>query len=238
MDTAEKSGPVVAVAALAREFSGLLRHASSIERLDSPVRTASRAVIADSDWLLVANGEGQRCAAAAINWALNSAAPRAVLSTGYCGALSPELAEGDIFAATEVRDESGAAFAALAPVTAKPAHRGPVLSIDRVACTAREKAELRGSGAGVVEMEAAAVACAAGVNGIPFYCIRVVSDSASSNLPIDFNLFRRGDGSIDSRRVARHALALPKSWPALVRLAVHASRASNSLGAYLADCRF
>jgi len=237
MDTAE-SGPVLAVAALAREFSGLLRHASSVERLKSPVRTASRAVISDSHWLLVANGEGPRCAAEAIRWAFDSAAPRAVLSTGYCGALTPELAEGDIFSATEVRDESGSAFPAMAPMAARPAHRGPVLSIDRVASTAREKAELRATGAGVVEMEAAAVACAAGVKGLPFYCIRVVSDSASANLPIDFNLFRRGDGSIDSRLVARHALARPKSWPALVRLALHASRASNSLGDYLADCRF
>lgn len=237
MDTAE-SGPVLAVAALAREFSGLLRHASSVERLDSPVRTASRAVIADSDWLLVANGEGPRCAAAAIKWALESAVPRAVLSTGYCGALSPELAEGDIFAATEVRDETGASFPALTPPASRPSRRGPVLSMDRVAATAREKAELNATGAGVVEMEAAAVACAAGVKGLPFYCIRVVSDSASADLPIDFNLFRRGDGSIDSRRVARHALARPQSWPALVRLAFHASRASNLLGDYLADCRF
>jgi nucleoside phosphorylase len=237
MDTAE-SGPVLAVAALAREFSGLLRHASSVELLNAPVRKASRAVISNSHWLLVANGEGPRCAAEAMRWALDSAAPRAVLSTGYCGALSNELAAGDIFAATEIRDESGAAFASLDPPSPKPARRGPVLSIDRVATTAREKAALQATGAGVVEMEAAAVAGAAREKGLPFYCIRVVSDSASASLPIDFNFFRRGDGSVDTRRVAFHALRRPQSWPGLIRLASDASRASKLLGDYLADCRF
>lgn len=237
MDTAE-GGPILAVAALAREFSGLLRHATGVERLRAPVPIASRAAISGDHWILVAAGEGPNRAEAAARWAVETQSPRAVLSTGYCGGLDPGLNVGDIWTATEVRDASGASFPAVPPRSARKTNCGAVLSIDRVAVTAKEKAQLRSTGAGVVEMEAAAVGAVAREKGLPFHCIRVVSDSAASDLPVDFNRFRGPDGCIDARRAALSVIPRPWLWPRLVRLSVGASRASKLLGDYLADCRF
>jgi adenosylhomocysteine nucleosidase len=233
-----KEGPVLAVAAHAREFSGLLRHAGEASSMETTLSHASRARINGAEWILAANGEGPRCAAEAMRWALATSLPRAVVSTGYCGALVLELQVGDIWAAEEVVGESGEKFKAREPRTESAARRGAVLSIDRVASTAAEKARLADSGAGVVEMEAVAVAAAAESRGLPFYCVRVVSDVAGKDLPIDFNLYRDINGRVNTRQVARSAAWRPWIWPDMIRLARNATRASKALGEYLADCRF
>lgn len=237
MATAEMR-PILAVAAQAREFAGLLRHASSVSRLAAPIVLASRARIAESDWLLAANGEGPVNAAAAAYWALSHSTPRAVVSTGFCGALDPRLAPGDIWTATEVRDEHGASCQASTPACHRTAYSGPLLSIDQIASTRTRKRELRRSGAGVVEMEAAAVAGAAGQRGVPFFCVRAVSDGAASDLPLDFNRYRDAAGRLPAGRIARAALPRPWSWVGMIRLALDASKASKALGDYLAECRF
>lgn len=237
MATAEL-GPVLAVASHRREFAGLLRHASGVRPLPWPVRHASAAQIADSEWILAANGEGPRCAEAAMRCALRTSNPRAVLSTGFCGALDPALRAGDIFAAERIIDAAGEEYAAMPPAAHRKTARGALLSLDRVAVSAREKAELRTRGAAAVEMEAGAVAEAARRQGIPFYCIRVVSDDAHGDLPVDFNRFRKGDGSIDTPRVVRNAVLKPWIWPRMIRMAFDGARASRNLGDYLADCRF
>ena len=67
------------------------------------------------------------------------------------------------------------------------ARTGAVASVDHVVPTAAEKRNLRASGASVVEMEAAGVARAPEDLGLPFYCIRAVSDLADEDLANDFN---------------------------------------------------
>jgi adenosylhomocysteine nucleosidase len=237
MDTADRR-PVLAVAANAREFAGLLRHASEVCPIEAPIGMASRARIAESEWLLAANGEGPRLAAQAVGWALDQSIPRAVVSTGFCGALDPRLRAADIWTATEVRNEQGARYAALEPRSRRSASRGPVLSIDRVAATRKQKEELRRTGAGVVEMEAMAVAGAAETRSLPFYCIRAVSDRAGADLPLDFNRYRGAGGRISTSRIVLGAALRPWTWVGLIRLARDASRASRALGDYLAECRF
>lgn len=237
MATAE-GGPVLAVASHRREFAGLTRHAARVSPLGWPIRHAVNTRISDSEWILAANGEGRQCAAEAMRCALAACSPRAVVSTGLCGALDPALKAGDIFAPDEVVDEAGQRYNALPPPSRRAVARGALISLDRVAATAREKAELRNSGARVVEMEAGAVAGAAQARGIPFYCIRVVSDAAGVDLPVDFNRFRTAAGSIDAGRVARKAAVTPRIWLPMVRLAIDAARATTALGEYLADCRF
>ena len=32
--------------------------------------------------------------------------------------------------------------------------------------------------------------------GVPFYCVRAVSDTASEDMPLDFNLYRDSEGAI------------------------------------------
>ena len=231
-----ESNSILAVAAEAREFAGLLRHASSVESLGWPLSFARRAVIGGHPWVLVANGPGARLAHEAAWTGCGMTAVRAVVSTGYCGGLDPVLVLGDIFAATEVRDWSTAGGYPVMPVAAP--HRGLLLSMDRVAVTQLEKAALFTSGGSAVEMEAGAVAGVAGSMGLPFYCVRVVSDTACEELPLDFNRYRDEVGRFSRNRIAMAAALRPWSIPGLVRFDRNSRRASLTLGDFLADCRF
>jgi adenosylhomocysteine nucleosidase len=114
-----------------------------------------------------------------------------------------------------------------------------VASIGRVARTAAEKSDLRAGGASIVEMEAAGAAGAAADLGVPFYCVRVVSDLASEDLANDFNAALTAEGTFSVARLAIGALASPRKRLAeLVRLKHRAEMASKKLGAFLADCTF
>lgn len=116
--------------------------------------------------------------------------------------------------------------------------QGDVVSVDRVAFTAREKSDLRtATGAAVVEMESAAVARKAREWDVPFGCVRVVSDVAGDDLPLDFNRYRDADGRFERMRIALAALGRPFTvLPRLVRLDRDCRRAAERLGEFLANC--
>ena len=166
MATAEES-PVLAVAARRARVRGTAaargRGEASWMRRWATLRGRGSAARSGS-WWPTARGRG--CAAEADAVGLGTSLPRAVVSTGFCGALDPELRVGDIWAAERgCRRNPDETFKAREPRTARPARRGAVLSIDRVASTAAEKARLADRGAAAVEMEAAAVAAAAESRG-------------------------------------------------------------------------
>ena len=127
------------VAADAMEFPGILAHASEVRpRGDrgglGAVRELGRAPV-----LLAANGAGARRAAAAVDAALEHFDAEAVVSTGFCGALDPELA--DCRCRGGERDLGGQRRSSPRryPSSARPHHTGVVCSIDHVAQTAEEK---------------------------------------------------------------------------------------------------
>jgi hypothetical protein len=107
-----------------------------------------------------------------------------------------------------------------------------------VAVTAAEKHELRRSGAAAVEMEWAGVMEAASRRGLPCYAVRVVSDTASEPMPMDFNRFRRADGRFDRRRIGLAAVLQPWKIPGLLRLQRNCRYASAKLGEFLGTCKF
>jgi nucleoside phosphorylase len=117
---------------------------------------------------------------------------------------------------------------------------GEISSSDRVIVTAREKRQLRKkTGAVAAEMEAGAVKKIAAEWGVPFYCVRSVSDRADEDMPLDFNLYRDPAGRFSLPRIALAAVSRPFTRiPALRRLEANCNVASESLGAFFADCRF
>ncbi len=205
---------ILLIAAEAREFSGLVRRLEGVTSLDWPVRYAREARHHGQRWLLVANGPGTSLARKAFETAVARTRVDRVVSTGYCGALDPSLAVADVFT-------------------------GDLVTTDRVVTTAQEKAELRSStGASAVDMEAAAVAECANRRQIPFQAIRVVSDTAREDLPLDLNATRDATGHFSTMKILSAALRHPmRGIPGLVTLARNASKASESLGAYLAGCQ-
>lgn len=238
-------GPIrLVVAAESREFRGILRNCGPVEPLDWPAKFCVSAVWQGVRWVFAANGPGPRLVARllrAVELNAGEAGFDAVISTGYCGALDPQLQLGDIVEATRVSDATGGREYDVRQVSgAKPGLRGIVLSQDRVAVTAQEKSDLRGrTGAAVVEMEAGAVAFWASTRGLPFYCLRVVSDAAAESIALDMNEMRDEDGRFDRWKIARAAMARPFTRvPSLVRFH-HACRlAENQLGEFFANCRF
>jgi adenosylhomocysteine nucleosidase len=238
MATSETS-PIAVIAAEPREFSGLLRYATRVHALRWPVNYCCEAEIGGRRWILAANGPGPRLAQAAARCLWTEARPSAFVSTGFCGALDPSLSVGEIFVATEVRDGIQTLPAARPglPSGLSPSS-GPLISQDFIAVTPFDRRLLHSTGAAAVDMEAAAVAHCAIENQSAFFCIRVVSDSASEPLPMDFNRYRGPDGRYQRGRIAAAALARPSVLRGLLRLHRVTRRAAQSLGDFLARCRF
>ena len=212
------------VAAEAREFEGILKRAGEARRLPWPGAAFSREIVSNNRrWLLIANGPGPRLVDHALQ--IKPSVDR-VVSIGFCGALDPALRIGDIVVSGEVPEELGASFV-----------QGDVLSLDRVAITAAEKGELRASTqAAVVEMESAAVARKAREWDMPFGCVRVVSDVADENMPLDFNRYRNADGRFSRTRIALAAMGHPFTvLPGLIRLDRNCRLAAERLGEFLAN---
>jgi len=213
------------VAAEAREFEGILKRAGEVRALPWQGAAFSReAVWKNSRWLLIANGPGPRLVERALEQRHDV---DRLLSVGFCGALDPALRIGDIVVSGEVPKGLQASFV-----------QGDVVSVDRVAFTAREKSDLRAvTGAAVVEMESAAVAQKAREWDVPFGCVRVVSDVAGDDLPLDFNRYRDVDGRFERTRIVLAALGSPFTvLPGLVRLDRDCRRAAERLGEFLANC--
>ena len=184
---------------------------------------------------LVANGPGPQLAGEAVDVAEQSERMDAFISTGFCGGLEPSLNACDIFVATEVAGIGPA----LAPASPRPFKPGRLLSMDRVVSTAAEKSELGKAGASAVEMEAAAVAARAQRWNIPFYAVRVVTDTSAETFPLDFNQMRSPDGRFSRARILGAALRRPFAvFPELIKLNRTTKRAAQALGDFLADSRF
>ncbi len=218
------------VAAMAREFGGLPRG----KRLAWPVDWARAAEVGATRLIMVANGAGAGRAANAVAAACEAARPDAVVSFGFCGALDPALRAGEVFVATAVNE-----FPAARPAHCPPHASGALATIERVAGTLKEKAALRESGAAAVDMEAAGVAREARRLGLPFFCVRSVTDLAYEAFTVDFNSVIRPDGHFDTMYLLRRAVLQPVSvLPELLRLRGRCGVAARNLGEFIAGCRF
>jgi hypothetical protein len=87
-------------------------------------------------------------------------------------------------------------------------------------------------------MEASAVAAQAAEHNLPFYCIRVVSDTAGESLPLDFNQMRDASGRFSTAKILTAALRRPSVFPGLIELNKRSKAAAQALGDFLADTRF
>jgi adenosylhomocysteine nucleosidase len=181
-----------------------------------------------TEWILAANGPGPKLVAEALDQIRREQRTvDGIVSTGFCGALDPALSVGDIVVSGE------------GVTSSRPFLRGEILSLDRVAVTAAEKRRLREqTGAVAIEMESVAVAAKAREWDLPFRCIKVVSDTAMDDMPLDFNLYRDAAGRFSRSRIALAAMRRPfTAIPALLRLDRNCRLAANKLGEFFADCQ-
>ncbi|HEX4701073.1 MAG TPA: 4-hydroxy-3-methylbut-2-enyl diphosphate reductase [Pseudonocardiaceae bacterium] len=135
--------------------------------------------------VVVRTGMGLKNSRRAVS-GLRARGPAALAVTGVCGALTNDLAAGDVVVATEVRSPDGVLACPSAPLLAGAlraagltVHTGPIVSVDHVVHGA-ERADLAASGALAVDMESAVLATAA--DGKPLAVLRVVVDTPSQPL--------------------------------------------------------
>lgn len=222
------------IASEAREFAGLLRHCQKVARLNWPLDFARGASLNGRPVILAANGPGPKLAARAAEVIKEHYDLEGLVSIGFCGALNPALSACDIFVANELHDVAQALS-----VPRSERRPGKLLSIDRVATTAQEKRTLFGqTHADAIEMEAAGLAAKAHQWNIPFYAVKVVTDTASETFALDFNRLRDAEGRFSRSKILAAALRRPSAFPALLNLNRRCNQASQALGDFLAGTRF
>jgi adenosylhomocysteine nucleosidase len=237
------------IASDAMEFRGLLAHATAIREAEVAAHWSRAATLCGHEVLLVANGAGPKRAAAATDAGIKTFDAQAIVSTGFCGALSPELGIADLVSATEVAQGHALPIWPFTPRAPEPVGNGaqatrpryfagPIRSIPYIAQTAEEKCNLAVNGAIAVEMEAAGIAARAESHGLPLYCVRAVTDLASEDLANNFNKALRLDGRFDTILILKGSLRNPMvRLPELLRLRKRCIQAAQVLGDFFADSR-
>jgi adenosylhomocysteine nucleosidase len=160
------------------------------------------------------------------------AAPELVLTCGFTGGLNPDLKIGDVlFESPEPSTFNLQLATRLAAAGAAPAK---FFCADRIATTVAEKKKVRDqTGADVVEMESAAIHAVCREHGIPCATVRVISDTADEDLPLDFNALAKPDKSLDFGKLFFAIAKSPGKIGALMQLQKKTSLAANRLAAVL-----
>ena len=143
---------------------------------------------------------GERCA---------TNVPELVLTCGFAGALNPALPLGAIL--FETADQN--LRSVLSAAGAKPAI---FFCAARIVATAAGKKKLREeTGADAVEMESESIHAVCRERGIPCATVRVISDTAADDLPLDFNDLVKPDSSMNYGKLAWAVVKSPAKIKAL-----------------------
>lgn len=178
---------------------------------------------------ILVTGMGQAAARSALQKALAQERPRLVLTCGFAGGLNPALRTGAVIFDTPDADQAEA----LRPLGAVAArfHCSP-----RVAVTRAEKAALRiQTHADAVEMESGVIRQLCSDRGIPAATVRVISDVADEDLPMDFNELITPEGTLRVGGLIARVLRRPDRIPALLDLQRKTAAAARALGRCLEE---
>lgn len=189
---------------------------------------ASRKLLAGRDEVaILITGIGRKNAERSLRGFLDRDLPRRVFTCGFAGGLNPELETGDVVFSTDDPALAESLTAAGAAAARFHCH-------DRIATTAVEKSELhRTSNADVVEMESEIIRKICRERGISSATVRVISDAAWEDLPLDFNRLAKDDLNLDYGKLAWAIVKAPGKIPALLRLQKHTRFAAQELAGVL-----
>ncbi|HEV2486718.1 MAG TPA: hypothetical protein VGT08_14405 [Terracidiphilus sp.] len=202
----------------------------------------------EGEWIAACAGAGWQAATRAFAEVEKDGLIDRVISVGWAGALSESLVRGRAYAVSGVIDmQTGERFEVRDfPVlerevgmqthpsdknkdVARVGHPGLWLVTSPRVADADEKRRLAKTyDAGLVDMEAAALARLASMRGIPFECVKGVSDGFVDDL-IDFNRFISQDGQFKTARLLLFVLPRPWHWPGLVRMGENSRKASQAI---------
>jgi adenosylhomocysteine nucleosidase len=177
---------------------------------------------------LLITGMGRRNASEQFRKALDRFNPERVLTCGFAGALNPALKIGDVLFDQDFDPGLAGKLEAAGAVPAQ------FHCSTRVAVTVAEKAELRRTtGADAVEMESAVIRTLCREQNIPSATIRVISDTADEDLPLDFNALMTSEQKISFPKLALALLKSPQKVPRLMSLQSNTRLAADRLAEVL-----
>lgn len=164
---------------------------------------------------------------------VGGAAPASlVISAGVCGALAPDLVEGDLVV-PEVVVSSRAVRHATA-VLPRLRRAGTLVTVDRVVGTAEMKARLWvETGALACDMESAPILEWAAARGLAAAAVRGVSDTASRGVSPDLAAVVEPDGRVRTTRAIRVVLSRPRAIPEAMMLRSGTNAALKAVAAAL-----
>jgi adenosylhomocysteine nucleosidase len=183
--------------------------------------------------IAVCAGMGKAAAERACSIAIREAPLNTLVSIGWAGALSCGLQPGDAYVVNEVVDgASGEAFPTQSP--ARPGNAPPfkLVTIDHVALAVEKRRLGESYQAVLVDMEAATVAQFARSQGIPFYCLKAVSDTATEVLP-DFSRYTDTQGQLQLAALLAHVAIRPRYWPGLARIGKNGRKGAYAMASAL-----
>ena len=177
---------------------------------------------------ILITGVGRENAERKLHSALKRAPYQLVLSCGFAGGLNPYLTVGTVVFST---DEDAGLTPALLAAGACPVR---FHSADRVATKVEEKQALwKATGADAVEMESHIIRAICRAHQIPSATIRVISDAAQEDLPLDFNVLMTAEQKLNYAKLALALLGSPRKIPAILRLQRQTQFAAKNLAQVL-----
>ena len=208
---------------------------------------------------ILITGIGRKNAEKSVREFLAINSPELVLTCGFAGGLNPDLKLGEVVFETanaplapsllasakpgsppsgeRVSARTGEGlFSKLSAAGAKPAK---FFCADRIATTVDEKRKLRAeTGADAVEMESGAIHAVCRERGISCATVRVISDTAGEDLPLDFNQLSKPDMILDYGKLAWAIAKSPGKIGGLLRLQKRCRFAAERLADVLAKIIF
>ena len=173
-------------------------------------------------------GMGAAAAERAVKAQLSEHDWRLVLTCGFAGGLDPTLSPETVIFDADENFPLRQALLNAGAVAAK------FHCAEHVAVTAAEKSALREqTGADAVEMESGIIRRLCRERGISSATVRVISDAAHENLPLDFNPLMNADGKLNLGKLAIAIACRPHKIPALIALGKRSASAAARLAAVL-----
>jgi adenosylhomocysteine nucleosidase len=169
-------------------------------------------------------GMGQRNAETAVRAALDQSEPSLVVTCGFAGGLNPEL----LFGVVLYEEDPDAGLGPILDTIG--AERARFYCARRMLITPEEKRALRDTtGAAAVEMESGHIHALCRERAIPCVTIRVISDTADEELPLDFNELLTHDIQISFAKLGLALFRHPGKIPQMLELRKRTTAAAKKL---------
>lgn len=225
------------VCALPLELSDFLGRCTKVKKYTGGKFTFRGGFYGNIRIATVDSGPGVARARRATEALFEGHSPRWIVSTGFCGALRPEMKVGQIVVSNTITSTNGEDLTVDVGMTtdlARGLHVGKTVTVEQIIRTVAQKQSLaEQTGAIAVDMESHAVASVCHDRKTRFLAIRAISDDMSADLPAEVLSLMGETGAVRIGAAVGALWKRPSSFKEMWRLREHAMIASGHLASFL-----